>query len=105
MKRIEKMAGSKLTLGRLIWAIRESEEITQVELAKKLGCSKQHLCDVEHDRKNISPRTAANYAKILGYSQEQFIRLALQNIIDRDGLKVIVSIKTTAFHSHVYSYA
>jgi transcriptional regulator with XRE-family HTH domain len=93
LQQIEKITKSKLTLGKLILAIRKCENMTQVEFAKKLHCSKQHLCDVEHDRKNISPRMAANYAKILGYSQEQFIRLALQNIINRDGLKMIVNLR------------
>ncbi len=93
IKQIEKITGGKLTLGKLLLSIRECEEMAQVEFAEKLGCSKQHLCDVEHDRKNISPKTAVNYAKILGYSPEQFVRLALQNIVDRDGIKVFVEIK------------
>jgi len=84
----------------LIYAIRESEGKTQVEFAKKLGCSKQHLCDIEHDRKRISPRMAATYAKILGYSQEQFIRLALQDIIDRDGLKMVVEVMPQASYAN-----
>jgi transcriptional regulator with XRE-family HTH domain len=92
-KQIEQIAGGKLTLGRLILAIRKCEAMTQVEFAKKLCCSKQHLCDVEHDRKNVSPKMAASYAKILGYSKEQFVRLALQNIINRDKLKMIVEVK------------
>ena len=103
IKQIEKITGGKLTVGKLIWTIRECDEITQIDLADKLGCSKQHLCDVEHDRKNVSPRMAANYAKILGYSQEQFIRLALQNIVDRDELKVVVEIKPNASCAHSYA--
>lgn len=103
MKQIEKITGGKLTLGKLIWAIRECEEITQVKLAEKLGCSKQHLSDIERGRKSVSPKTAANYAKRLGYSSEQFIRLALQNIVDRDGLRVIVEIKP--YSNCVHSYA
>lgn len=100
LTQIEKITGSKLTLGKLIWSIRECEEMTQVKFAKKLGVSKQHICDVEHDRKNISPKTAANYAKILGYPQEQFIRLALQNIVDQDGLGVIVKLEQKRAHAH-----
>jgi DNA-binding XRE family transcriptional regulator len=105
MKQIEKITGGKLTLGRLLFAIRECEEMAQVEFAEKLGCSKQHLCDIEHDRKNISPRMAASYAKTLGYSQEQFVRLALQNIVDRDGIRVFVEIKPKLGCAHAYSYA
>jgi DNA-binding XRE family transcriptional regulator len=100
LKEIEKVTGCKLTLGKLIWSIRECEEMTQVDFAKELGVSKQYLCDIEHDRKNVSPKTAANYAKILGYSQEQFIRLALQGMVDRDGLKVFVEIEPQLNFAH-----
>jgi DNA-binding XRE family transcriptional regulator len=92
LKSIEKITGGKLTLGKLIWAIRESDEIPQNMLAEKLGISKQHLCDIEHGRKSVSPGLAATYAKKLGYSPEHFIQLALQGIADRDGLNVIVKI-------------
>lgn len=92
LKKIEALTGGKLTLGRLIWAIRESEESSQTEFAKQLGISKQHLCDIEHDRKSVSPKLAANYAEKLGYSKEQFVRLCLQDLVNRAGLNIIVDI-------------
>lgn len=92
LKEIEKITGTKLTLGKLIWAIRQSEEISQVNFSHKLKITRQHLCDIEHERKSISPKLAAKYAKILGFSEEQFIRLALQDLVDRAGLKVEVEI-------------
>lgn len=91
---IEKITGCKLTLGKLIWAIRECQEMSQVAFAKKLGISKQHLCAIEHERKGISPSLAAMYAKKLGYLPQQFIQLSLQGIVDREGLNVIVAIET-----------
>ena len=90
---IEKATGCKLTLGKLIWSIRECEEMSQVEFAKKLGISKQHLCAIEHERKSISPKLAAIYAKRLGYLPQQFIQLSLQDIVDREGLSITVEIK------------
>jgi transcriptional regulator with XRE-family HTH domain len=92
LKEIEKISGTKLSFGRLIWAIRAAEELSQVKFAKKLGIAKQHLCDIEHGRKQVSPKLAAIYAEKLGYSKEQFIRLSLQDMVDRDGLKVVVDI-------------
>ena len=86
------MTGGKLTLGKLICAIRQTDEITQVEFANKLGISRQQLCDIEHDRKFISPKLAAQYANTLGYSQEQFVRLCLQDMVDREGLEVIIEV-------------
>lgn len=92
LEQIQKITGEKLTLGRLLWAIRQADEITQVDFSAKLNISKQHLCDIEHNRKSVSPKLAAQYAEILGYSKEQFIRLALQDMVDRDGLNVRVEV-------------
>jgi len=93
LKQIEKITGRKLTFGRLLWAIRKSDDITQVDFAKKLGISKQHLCDIEHDRKNVNAALAGNYAEKLGYAREQFIRLSLQDMLDREGLGYTVELK------------
>jgi len=73
-------------------AIRKGDDINQANFSKKLGMSQQQLCDIEHDRKGISPKLAAKYAEKLGYSQEQFIRLSLQGISDRDGLNINVEV-------------
>jgi transcriptional regulator with XRE-family HTH domain len=89
---LEQLSGGSLTLGKLINSIRMCDEISQVEFANKLGISRQHLCDIEHDRKIVSPKLAAQYATILGYPVSQFIRLALQAILDRDNLDVAVDI-------------
>ena len=93
LKELENISGSKLTLGRLISSIRKCDEISQVEFADKLSMSRQQLCDIEHDRKIISPKLAAKYAEILGYSVPQFIRLALQSSVDRDGLNVTIDVE------------
>lgn len=95
LKTIEKITGTKLTLGKLIWAIRKSDEITQVDFANMLNITRQHLCDIEHDRKIVSPKLAAQYAEILGYSKERFICLALQGLVDRSDLNVQVDITPT----------
>lgn len=94
LKQIEKITGEKLTLGRLIWAIRMAEESSQIEFAKLLGISRQHLCDIEHNRKTISPALAKKYAQQLQCSEEQFIRLCLQDLLDRDGVSVTVDIRS-----------
>lgn len=88
---IEKITG-KLTLGKLINSIRLCDEMTQIEFAELLNISKSHLCDIEHDRKIISPKLAAQYANTLGYDEEQFVRLAIQAMIDKSGLKYNVEL-------------
>lgn len=95
-KFLEKLTGSKLTLGNLLLAIRQGEEVSQVTFAKLLGISRQYLCDIEHSRRFVSPRAAAEFAKKLGYSQKQFVRLCLQELIDRDELDLSVDIQDAA---------
>jgi transcriptional regulator with XRE-family HTH domain len=95
MKFLEKIAG-KLTLPGLLMGIRQGEELSQVEFAKLLGVSRQYLCDIEHDRRAISPKAAAAFAKKLGYSPQQFVRLCLQDLVNRDGLKLKIDVQDAA---------
>lgn len=90
---LEGIMGEKLTLGSFMLAIRQGEELNQVEFSKMLGISRQILCDIERGRRIISPKKAAEYADLLGYSKKQFVRLCLQDIIDRDHLGLIVEIE------------
>ena len=95
MKFMEKLAG-KLTLPSLLTAIRQGEEMSQVEFAELLGVSRQYLCDIEHGRRTISPKAAAAFAKKLGYSPKQFVRLCLQDLVNRDGLKLKIDVQDAA---------
>jgi transcriptional regulator with XRE-family HTH domain len=90
---LEEIAGEKLTLGGLILSIRKGEEMSQIEFAELIGVSKQYLCDVEHQRRIVSPKAAISFATKLGYSTDQFVRLCLQDIVDREGINLIVNVK------------
>jgi transcriptional regulator with XRE-family HTH domain len=90
---LEKITGGPLTLARLLHSIRQGEEMTLAEFAKRLGISRQHLCDIEKGRKVVSPERAARFAKILGYSKEQFVALALQALLDEADLHLKVEVK------------
>jgi transcriptional regulator with XRE-family HTH domain len=93
---LESLIGKKPTLGEHLLAIRQGEELSQVEFAKRLKISKQNLCDMEHNRRFVSPKMAAEFAKTLGYSPQQFVRLCLQDLLNRDGLDLQVEIKDAA---------
>lgn len=92
MSVLEKLAGEKLTLAGLLISIRKGEELTQTHFAEILGISRQYLCDIEHGRRFVSPKAAESFAQKLGYSSEQFIRLCLQDMVDREGIHMIVSV-------------
>ncbi|QQR91065.1 MAG: helix-turn-helix transcriptional regulator [Myxococcales bacterium] len=76
---LKKLTGGPLTLGEALLAIRRCEERSQASFATLLRISRQHLCDLEKGRRLLSPGRAAKFAKILGYSESQFVRLALQD--------------------------
>jgi transcriptional regulator with XRE-family HTH domain len=90
---IERLVGGRIRLGPLVEAIRQGEEMTQGEFAARLGVSKSHLCDIEKGRKVVSPERAARFAELLGYSSDQFVRLALQDAVDRAGLRYHVDVR------------
>ena len=90
---LEKLTGGPVTLGRFLEAVRLGEELTQPAFAKRLGLSRSHLNDIEKGRKAVSPERAARFAKALGYSQARFVQLALQDLVNRGGLKLQVDVK------------
>lgn len=94
-KFLEKLAG-ELTFSNLLESIRLGEEMSQAEFSRVLGISRQNLCDIEHGRRSVSPKKAAAFAKKLGYSPQQFVRLCLQDLVNRDGLKLKIDVQDAA---------
>ncbi len=92
LKFLESLTLKKMTIGNLLWSIRECDELSQSAFAKTLGISRQYLCDIEHNRRTISPKAAADFATKLGHSPAQFIRLAIQDEINKYGLNFDVQI-------------
>ena len=82
-----------MTLGGMLWSIRMCDEISQTEFARTLGVSRSHFCDVEKRRKVVSPTRAAAWAKILGYPDTVFVKLALQEQLDKAGVKMSVRVE------------
>lgn len=91
-KFLEKLTGGEITLGKLIEAIRLGEEMSQAEFAKRLKISRSHLNDIEKGNKAVSPERAARFARIMGHSQERFVELSLQSLVDEAGLKFKVAV-------------
>ena len=90
---LEGLRNGPLTFGGALAAIREREGLTQVELGNEMEISRSHLCDIEKGRKLVSPSLAAKYAKVLQHSERQFVRLALQDQIQKAGLMYRVQVE------------
>lgn len=95
---LEDIVGGPLTLGDLLQSIRVGEEISQADFARRLEISRSHLCDIEKARKTVSPRRAAQFARRLGYSETQFVRLALQGMVEEAGLDLRVQLAAAGAH-------
>lgn len=89
---LEKLMGGPLTLGRALSAIRESESESLAQFAQRLGISRSNLSDLEHGRRSLSLQRASEFARALGQSEAQFVRLALQDQVRDAGLKLRVEV-------------
>ena len=90
---LENLTGGPLTLPEVLSAIRLGEEMSYQAFSKQLRISRSHLCDIEKGRKAVSLERAIAFAEILGYSKDQFIRLALQSQVKAAGLSYRVRIE------------
>ena len=94
-KDIEKEFGP-LTFASLLKAHRLGEEMTQVELAKTLGLSKQSLNDLESGRKFPTIRRAIGIAKKISLLPELVVQVVLQDQVSKEKLKLSVSVKSSS---------
>jgi transcriptional regulator with XRE-family HTH domain len=90
---LENIIGYKPTFGTMLCAIREAEGLTQADFAKLLKITPQKLCDIEKGRRFVSPKTAAEFAKILQDSPDYFVVRCLQDELERNKIDVILDIK------------
>jgi len=86
-KYLEELRGGPLSFGAVLRSSRLCDEMTQEQYAKKIGISKQFLCDLEKGRRLVSVEQAAKFAKKLGYSVKQYIRYALQDQVRKAGFE------------------
>lgn len=90
---LEGLIGEAMSLGKLLEAHRLGEEMTMAEFSGLLGISPSHLNDIEKGRKFVSPERAEQFAEILGFSKPQYVRLALQDQINRAKLRYKVKVE------------
>lgn len=89
---IQGLRGGPLTFGELISSVRENNEITQIALARKMGITRQNLCAIEKGRRTVSLKIAAKFAKVMGYSKESFVAIALEDELRHAGLRYAVEL-------------
>lgn len=93
---LEGLRGGPLTFGRMIESIRTADEISQVDLAKRMQLSRANLCDIEKGRRTVTIERAAQFARVLGYSVHQFVATALQDQLRKAGVSGTVHLESAA---------
>ena len=77
----------------MIASVRVADEIPQAELARRVGISRANLCDIEKGRRSVTVKRAVQFARILGYSVNQFVAVAVEDQLRKAGLKVRVRLE------------
>ncbi len=94
-KVLDKKLGA-ITFGGFLRSARTLKDMSQIEMAKFLGISKSSLCDIEKNRQFVSLHLASKIAKKCGLSETLAIEIALQQLVNRSGLKLEVAVKKAA---------
>lgn len=92
-KFLEELTGEKLTFGKMIKSLRLSDQVSQAELARRMGKGRQYINDVENFRTAVSPAMAAMFALVMGYSIPMFVGKALEEQLEKEGLPLKVNLK------------
>ncbi len=95
LKDLEKRLGAQ-TVGELLRTWRLTEEMTLKDFGKKIGLSVANLCDIEKERKGVSPEKAEQIAKAIGVPPALLIRLSIEESLRASGLNYKVEIKPAA---------
>ncbi len=83
----------KTTFGELVRHMREADNISQSELASRVGVSRQFLNAIEHEKRIGNIDFAIKVAKGIGYSEDLFIEVCLNDMLKRCGVRKIVELK------------
>jgi transcriptional regulator with XRE-family HTH domain len=70
------------TLGAYIRRVRDEQDISLREFAKRIGCTPPFVSDLEHGRRNPSEEVFAEIARVLGVSQEELRKRDMRAPID-----------------------
>ena len=93
MEILEKASGGPLTFQSLLHSIRTSDEVTQAELARKVGISRAKICDYEKGRRTPTLKIAAKMAKVLGYPESLFIAKIIEDQIRNAQLNIKIKVE------------
>jgi DNA-binding XRE family transcriptional regulator len=84
-----------LYFGEMMRSLRMCDELSQVGMAKKLGISRQYLCNIESGERKSDIELAVKFAEIFNHPKEFFISRVLEDQLYIEGLDYTVSLKAS----------
>ncbi len=82
------------SFGKFVRDIRECDEISQTELAKRMRVSRQFVHAIENDKATISLGMAIKISRALGYPYESFVEVFLNDMLKKSGIKKVVHLES-----------
>lgn len=76
--------------------IRTTLELSQAEMAKRLGISRAALCEIEKGRTLVGPKAASRYAKKAGFSETVALEACFQDQLRKAKIKKRVRVEEAA---------
>lgn len=86
----------KSSFGEFVRDIRECDEMSQAQLAKRMHVSRQFINAVERNKANVSLEMVIKIARSLGYPYEAFVEIFLNDMLRKSGIKKIVHLESKA---------
>ena len=83
---LEKKVGP-VNFAMFVRVARTTLDLTQVQMAKKLGIAPGTLCDIEKGRQSVSVKFAVRIAKTAGLHVEHAVEMCLQDQLEKAGIK------------------
>jgi len=93
IKQLENLRKTQLTFKDLLYSLRTTEEISQVELAQRVGTSKAKICDFEKGRRTPTLEMGGKLANALGHSEALFISKLIEEQIKDANLKLKIKVE------------
>ncbi|MBS1983938.1 MAG: helix-turn-helix transcriptional regulator [Bdellovibrionales bacterium] len=92
---LEKLVGP-VTFAMFVRVCRTSLEISQTDMAKKLGIARGTLCDIEKGRQGVSVAFAVKIARRAGLSEEMAVEYCIKDQLARAKIPMEVTVKKIA---------
>ena len=94
-KILRNLTKGPFTFGQLLLSLRKADEVTQVELARRLNVSKGLVCDIEKGRRLAYIHLAAQIAKIMGYPEVVMIKQLFEDQLQAAKIKCKVKLEAS----------